>query len=239
MMDAIKILIVVTSHAQMGATPEATGIWMEELTTPYYAFKDAGAEVTVVSIDGGPIPVDPGSMKPAGENDASVERYLADPAFVNVARTTVKLSNVDASKYDAVFLPGGHGTMWDFPASTILTAIVSDRLRNGDVVAAVCHGQAGLVAATLADGSPAIANRRLTSFSDSEERAAGLDDVVPFLLESRLRTLGATFTAAPDFKPFAIRDGNLITGQNPASAVDAARLTLEAVHDARVREAAE
>lgn len=228
-----KILIIATSHATMGASGEPTGIWLEELTTPYYAFRDAGAEVTVVSIDGGPIPIDPRSLRPRGENDRSVERYLADTALQTKVRTTVRFDMAMADGYDAVFLPGGHGTMWDYPASTQLANVVVRFLDTGRTVAAVCHGPAGLVSARLADGTPVVSGRRVAGFTNSEERAAGLDDDVPFLLETRLKELGANYVSGPDFAPFAVRDGNLVTGQNPASAAETARLTLEAVREAR------
>jgi putative intracellular protease/amidase len=233
-MDAItKILIITTSHATMGTSGEPTGIWLEELTTPYYAFVDQGAQVTIASIDGGAVPIDPRSLRPAGENDASVERYLSDDALRAQVRTTVRFTEAIARDYDVVFLPGGHGTMWDYPNSAALANVVVRFMDTGRVVAAVCHGPAGLVSARRADGTPIVAGRRVSAFTDSEERAAGLDDDVPFLLETRLRELGATYVSGPDFQPFAVRDGNLVTGQNPASAQDVARLTLEAVKEAR------
>lgn len=234
----IKILIVATSHGSMGAG-EPTGVWLEELTTPYYAFVDAGADVTVASIEGGPIPIDPRSLRPQGKNEASVERYLNDQALQTTVKTTVRFTAGMADGYDAVFLPGGHGTMWDYPASPELARVVVRFMEEGKPLAAVCHGPAGLVGARFDNGEPVVKGRRVAGFTNSEEKAAGLDDVVPFLLETRLRELGAVYVSGPDFKPFAVRDGNLITGQNPASATEAARLTLEAVRDARRKVAAE
>lgn len=224
-----KILIITTSHASLGAGGEPTGLWLEELTTPYYAFIDRGAEVTIASIGGGAVPVDPRSLRPKGENDASVERYLGDAALQAQVQATVRFTPQLAEGYDAVFLPGGHGTMWDYPASEALAQIVTRFMIEGKVVAAVCHGPAGLVSARFSNGRPVIAERRVAGFTNSEERAAGLDDDVPFLLETRLRELGAIYVSGADFAPFAVRDGNLITGQNPASAAEVARLTLEAV----------
>jgi putative intracellular protease/amidase len=224
-----KILMIATSAATMGGTDEPTGVWLEELTTPYYAFRDAGAEVTLASIAGGPVPVDPRSVKEAGENDASVERYLRDAALRAAVAGTPAFEILDPDGFDALFLPGGHGTMFDYPVSEPLARLVERFDRSGKVVAAVCHGPAGLVAARKADGSPLVAGRRLAAFTDSEERAVGLDRAVPFLLETRLRELGARHEGAPDFTPFALRDGLLVTGQNPASAGPAAALVMEAL----------
>jgi putative intracellular protease/amidase len=235
----MKILIITTSHAALGASGEPTGLWLEELTTPYYAFIDAGAEVTIASIAGGPVPVDPRSLKAAGENEASVERYLADEELRRAVLKTPQFSDGLADGYDAIFLPGGHGTMWDYPRCAELAQVIVRFLEAGKVVAAVCHGPAALVGAQKRDGTPLVAGRRIAAFSDSEERAAGLENAVPFLLETRLRSLGARYEAGPDFAPFALRDDNLVTGQNPASASEVARLSLRAIADRQSAEAAE
>lgn len=224
-----KILMISTSAATMGAADEPTGVWLEELTTPYYAFRDAGAEVTLASIAGGAIPVDPRSVKPAGENDSSVERYLRDVALRDAVANSPVFTSIDPTGFDAVFLPGGHGTMFDYPFDDALARLVERFDRDGKVVAAVCHGPAGLVAARKPDGTPFVAGRRVAAFTDSEERAVGLDHAVPFLLETRLRDLGARHQGAADFQPFALRDGNLVTGQNPASAAPVAALVMEAL----------
>ena len=224
-----KILIITTSAATMGTSDEPTGLWLEELTTPWYAFVDAGADLTLASIAGGKIPVDPRSLKPAGQNDASVERALKDATFQRLINATPKFDTLDASGFDAILLPGGHGTMFDYPENVALARLVAEFDAAGKVVAAVCHGPAGLVGARRADGTPVVAGRRVAAFTDSEERAAGLDKAVPFLLETRLKELGARHEAGPDFKPFALRDGNLVTGQNPASAEPLARLVMEAL----------
>lgn len=229
-----RILIITTSAATMTGTDKPTGLWLEELTTPYYAFADAGAEVTLASIAGGKVPVDPNSVKPAGENDASVERALADADFQARIADTPRFDTLDASRFDAIVLPGGHGTMFDYPDSKALARLVADFDASGKVVAAVCHGPAGLVSARREDGTPVVAGRRVAAFTDSEERAVGLEDAVPFLLTTRLRELGARIEAGPDFEPFAIRDGNLVTGQNPASAEPIARLVFEALEEAKV-----
>jgi putative intracellular protease/amidase len=226
-----KILFVVTSAATMGDGGEPTGLWFEELATPYYAFVDQGADVDIVSTAGGAVPIDPRSKKPKGENPASVDRFMGDATASAKIADTKSIADIDTSGYDAVFLPGGHGTMWDLPASKPLASTVVDYLERGKVVAAVCHGPAGLVSAKFADGTPVVAGKRVTAFTNSEEVAAGLDKAVPFFLEDRLRELGAKVETAADFKPFSIRDGNLITGQNPASSAGAAKLTLEALNE--------
>lgn len=225
-----RILMVTTSADRMAPGSEPTGVWLEELTTPYYAFRDAGAEVTIASIGGGRVPVDARSVAEAGRNDASVERYLKDPALQAEVAATPKFTTLDPANYDALFLPGGHGTMFDYPGSAELARLVERFDRAGKVVAAVCHGPAGLVAARQADGTtPFVAGRRVAAFTDSEERAVGLDKAVPFLLETRLKELGAQHVGGPDFQPYAVRDGRLVTGQNPASAVRTAELVIEAL----------
>ncbi|MEM8591533.1 MAG: type 1 glutamine amidotransferase domain-containing protein [Pseudomonadota bacterium] len=222
-----RILIVATSAAQM-YNGEPTGVWLEELTTPYYAFKDSGAPVVLASVSGGVIPIDARSVSSAGENDASVERYLSDAAAQNALATTKAASDFTADDFDILFLPGGHGTMFDYPQSEALAALVEAFDRAGKVVAAVCHGPAGLVSAKTIDGAPLVADRTVAGFTNSEEHAVGLEDAVPFLLETRLAELGANYRSGPDFQPFAVRDRNLVTGQNPASATRTAELALDA-----------
>lgn len=225
----LKILMILTSSATMGDTGEPTGLWFEELATPYYAFIDAGASVTLASIAGGPVPIDPRSVKAKGENEASVDRFLGDEPAAAALKMTIHINGIDVSTYDAVFLPGGHGTMWDLPQSTELAALLTRAWTQGKVVAAVCHGPAGLVNAQDETGAPLVSGRRVTGFTDSEERAVGLDTVVPFLLESRLRELGGRYESVADFQPFSIADGRLVTGQNPASSALTAKLTLNAL----------
>ena len=217
MSTAIKILIILTSHASVGDTGKPTGVWFEELATPYYEFVDAGAKVDIVSIDGGKVPIDPASLKPQGENEPSVERFLADHAAMKEIEASGKVTDVSPESYDAIFLPGGHGTMWDLPRSNALADLLSKAWSEGKVLAAVCHGPAGLVNVKDTDGKPVVSGRRVAGFSNSEEKAAGLDATVPFLLESRLRELGGRYESGPDFQPFALSDGKLVTGQNPAS----------------------
>lgn len=232
-MTQYKLAIIATSQAQMGHNGQPTGVWLEEVTTPYYSFRDAGVEVDLYSIAGGDIPIDPKSMRAAGENDPSVERYLSDAEGMQCFRKTHPVTEVDIQAYDAVFFPGGHGTMWDYPDNDAVAELVGAAIRDGKVVGAVCHGPAALISAKSAGGAALVAGKRLTGFTNTEESAAGLTDSVPFLLEDRLRALGADFSSGPDFRPFALRDGLLVTGQNPASAEVTAALVLEALEARR------
>lgn len=228
-MNTIKILMILTSQASMGIGGAPTGVWFEELATPYYAFLDAGAEVDIASIAGGRIPIDPHSLQAAGKNPASVERFLQDQAAMDKIERALGVDAVSSTGYGAVFLPGGHGTMWDLPRSQALADLLATAWQGGKVLAAVCHGPAGLLHVRDGAGQPLVAGRRVSAFSNTEETAAGLAGSVPFLLESRLRELGARYESGPDFQPHALRDGNLVTGQNPASSEAVARLTLAAV----------
>jgi putative intracellular protease/amidase len=221
-----KVLIVATSHAEMGATGHRTGVWLEELATPYYALLDGGAEVTLASVKGGEVPIDPRSLPaeaggetPAEpqETPASVRRFLADAEAMRAARATPAVDGFSPDAFDAVFLPGGHGTMWDLPESGALARLVGGMADSGKVVAAVCHGPAGLVAARRADGRPVVEGRRVAGFANTEEDGVGLAQVVPFLLEDRLKELGGLYERGPDWQPFAVEDGTLVTGQNPQS----------------------
>lgn len=213
----------------MGAHGKPTGVWAEELATPYYVLADAGVKITVASPTGGATPIDPGSLKPVGQNDPVVERFLTDTSLQHAVAHTVKLSEVDASRFDAVFFPGGHGTMWDLPSSPDVTRAVESAWAAGKLIGSVCHGAAGLVSAHRPDGQSIVAGLRVNSFTDAEERAVGLDRVVPFLLESRLRELGGRFESGPAWQPYAVRDGQLITGQNPQSSHQVATQLLQAL----------
>ncbi|MEO1619908.1 MAG: type 1 glutamine amidotransferase domain-containing protein [Cyanobacteria bacterium J06632_3] len=216
-MTAPSVLIITTSHATLGDTNQKTGLWLEELTTPYYAFMDAGVQVTLASIKGGAIPVDPSSQKALGENSPSVERFYVDAMAQQAVANTPSIEDLTVSDYDAVFLPGGHGTMWDFPQSDRLAQIISEALAEGRIVSAVCHGPAGLVSAKTATGDSIVKGRKVTAFTDAEESAVGLTETVPFLLESKLQSLGATIHKADNFEACVVTDGNLVTGQNPMS----------------------
>ncbi|HET9146840.1 MAG TPA: type 1 glutamine amidotransferase domain-containing protein [Acetobacteraceae bacterium] len=211
-----RIAIIATSHNKIPGTEDATGVWYEELSAPYYAFRDAGFEVTIASIRGGEIPFDGRSL---GETPMpeSVQRFHEDSEALGAARASLPAGAIDMSEYDAVFLPGGHGAMWDFPESAVLASILAKAFEQRKIVAAVCHGPAAFVGAKRADGSPLIKGRSIACFTDSEERAVHMETHVPFLLEARLRDMGAQISTGPDFAPHIMEDGNLLTGQNPKS----------------------
>jgi putative intracellular protease/amidase len=228
-----RILMIVTSNAQMGAggkpTGKPTGIWAEELAVPYMRFIDAGAQVDIASPAGGAAPLDASSVKPTGQNEPSVERFLADATALAKLHNTLKASDVNAADYDAVFFPGGHGTMWDLPQDAGVRRAVEAAYAAQRVIASVCHGAAGLVSARRADGKAVVEGHRINSFTDAEEAAVGLAEVVPFLLESRLRELGARFEGAANWQAFSVHDGLFVTGQNPQSSALVAQGVLAAL----------
>lgn len=229
-MPSPRILFAVTSASTMVPSGKPTGVWLEELTTPYYALMGHGAEVTVATIKGGPVPIDPRSLDPEALRIESVRRYQCDADLRRAMAETPGIAEIDEAEFDALFMPGGHGTMFDLPESARLAEIVSRFVEQDKVIAAVCHGPVGLVSAIDAKGRPVVAGRRIAGFTDSEERAVGLDGEVPFLLETRLRELGARYENGPDFEAFAIRDGAIVTGQNPASAEATAALLMQALN---------
>ena len=218
-----RVLIVVTSASNL-PNGEPTGLWLEEFAVPFETFKSAGALITVASPRGGPAPIDPRS-KPT--SDEAVRWKNASDELGN----TMPLAEVDAKDFDAVFLPGGHGTMFDFPGNGDLERLLRDFDAARKPIAAVCHAPAAFVTAVDSANAPLVRGKTVTGFTDSEERAVKLEDQVPFLLETRLRELGADFKAGPDFAPHVERAGLLITGQNPASSAPAARLLIEALSE--------
>lgn len=224
-----RILIITTSHSKMGETDKKTGVWAEELATPYFALVDAGMDVEIASPKGGPVPFDPSSIKPPGQNDAVIERLLNDEQAQRKTKATKVVSEIEISDFDAVFFPGGHGTMWDLPTDAGVTRAVETAFASGKLVASVCHGAAGLVSAKGSDGRPVVEGKRVNAFTDAEEKEAGLVEVVPFLLESRLRELGGRFEGAENWQAFVVRDGQLITGQNPQSSERVAQEVIKAL----------
>lgn len=225
-----RILIVLTSHTKVGSTEKKTGFYFDEMATPYWALVDAGHEITIASIAGGHPEYDPSSVKDDPlERPEPVARFLGDSQAMALLSKTARIDDVSPVDFDGIFLAGGHGTMFDFPKSEALATVVGKTFDAGGIIGAVCHGPAGLVAARRADGRPVVEGLRVNAFTDAEEQAVGLVEVMPFLLESRLRELGAKFEGTDNFKGHAVRDGQLITGQNPASAALVAEKMLEAL----------
>ncbi len=228
-MNTTSILIIATAHALLGDTGAQTGLWLEELTTPYYVFAQQGANITIATLPGGQIPIDPNSVDEAGKNPATVERYLKDTNLQAQLKASLRLSDLDPNNYRAIFIPGGHGTMWDLAASRELGKFLSDAWKNGAVIGSVCHGPAAFSFAVKDDGRALVNGLRVTGFSNSEEQKMQLTKTVPFLLESRLREAGGIYEKGHDFEVFAVRDGRLVTGQNPASSQKVAEMMLKAL----------
>jgi putative intracellular protease/amidase len=212
----MRILIVLTSHNQLGNTGEKTGFWLEEFAAPYYRLLDAGAELTLASPAGGQPPLDPKSSAPDAQTEAT-RRFNGDREAQSVLAKTEKLADIKAGNFDAVFYPGGHGPLWDLTEDRSSISLIESFVAANKPVAAVCHAPAVLIHALDAQGQPLVKGKRVTGFSNSEEAAVGLSDIVPFLLEDRLIELGAIYEKTDDWHPLAVIEGNLITGQNPAS----------------------
>ncbi|MEQ1977438.1 type 1 glutamine amidotransferase domain-containing protein [Xenorhabdus sp. SGI240] len=225
-----KALIIVTSHAALGETGRKTGFYYEELATPYWEFVKAGYSVDIASINGGIAPADPGSIKSPDKQSKYVNNFLNDKNCMNKINTTKSILDIDPKNYQIVFLPGGHGTMWDFAQSEDLATLLSKCYQNGAILGSVCHGVAGLLNVNTVDGIPIVKNRRVNSFTASEEQDAGLYDVVPFILETELKKRGAHFECADNFEPYVVSDDRLVTGQNPASSGLVAAAVLKAAN---------
>lgn len=222
----MKILMVLTSHNTLGNTGRKTGFWLEEFAAPYYVFKDAGAEITLASPKGGQPPLDPKSDAPDAQTEATL-RFKQDTDAQTVLANTLTLSSVSADDYDAVFYPGGHGPLWDLAEDANSIALIEAFYAAGKPVAAVCHAPGALRHTKAADGSPLVQDKSVTGFANTEEAAVGLTNVVPFLVEDELKKNGGKYSKANDWQPYAVSDGNLITGQNPASSEPAAKLLLQ------------
>jgi len=226
----MKILMVLTSHDQLGDTGKPTGFWLEEFASPYYVLKDAGAELTLASPKGGQPPVDPKSQAEDAQT-AATRRFEADDDARAALATTVPLSTVDVGDFDAVFYPGGHGPLWDLAEDTDSIALIETATATGKPVAAVCHAPAVLAHVRDSTGAPLVRGKRVTGFSNTEEAAVGLTEVVPFLLEEMLRGNGGDYRRAEDWNSHVERDGLLITGQNPASSDATAEALLAALRE--------
>jgi putative intracellular protease/amidase len=211
----MKILMVMTSHDQLGSTGRKTGFWLEEFAAPYFTFRDAGVDVTVCSPKGGQPPVDPKSDTPEGKTRLT-ERFKGDAVAQRVLANTEVLGNVRAEDYDSVFYPGGHGPMWDLAEDAVSIALIERFYGAGKPVAFVCHSP-GVLRHVKTNGEPLVKGKRVSGFTNSEEEAVQLTHVVPFLVEDELKRLGGRFEKVDDWQPLSIIDGRLITGQNPAS----------------------
>lgn len=222
----MKILMVLTSHDELGRTGKKTGFWLEEFAAPYYAFKDAGATITLASPKGGQPPLDPKSAEKDFQTTAT-ERFNNDTEAQAALAHTVPLNTVSADEYDAIFYPGGHGPLWDLAEDRDSIALIETVYAQGKPVAAVCHAPGVLRHARAADGTPLVQGKRVTGFSNTEEAAVGLTEVVPFLVEDELLKGGGKYSNGADWQPYVIGDGNLITGQNPASSEPAAQAVLK------------
>lgn len=223
-----KILMVLTSHDTLGDTGEKTGFWLEEFAAPYYAFLDAGVELTLASPKGGQPPLDPKSNE-AGFQTDDTARFEADEAAKAALANTAILSDVDASDFDGVFYPGGHGPMWDLVNDVQSIGLIEAFWATDKVVSTVCHASIALANAKDTNGEYIVKGRKVTGFTNTEEDAVGLTNVVPLLVEDTLSDRGGLFSKTDDWAPYAQSDGNLITGQNPASSTAVAKLVLEAL----------
>ena len=221
----MKILMVLTSHDQLGNTGKKTGFWLEEFAAPYFAFKDAGAQLTLASPKGGQPPLDPKSDEPAAQT-AATERFRKDPAAQSALASTALLGSVRAEDYDAVFYPGGHGPLWDLTEDKVSIALIEAFYKAGKPVALVCHAPGVLRHVKGADGQPLVKGKRVTGFTNSEEEAVQLTNVVPFLVEDMLQEKGGIYSKGDDWASYVVTDGLLLTGQNPASSEAAAEALL-------------
>lgn len=217
-----KILIVLTSHNQLGDTGLKTGFWVEEFAAPYYVMQEAGMEITIASPQGGQPPIDPKSALPEFQT-AATKRFDADASLQKKLAETVKLESIDVSDYDAVFYPGGHGPLWDLTDDEHSIKLIEAFWNSGKPVAAVCHAPGVLRYVKNADQSPLVKGKNITGFSNTEEKAVELTDIVPFLVEDELVKLGAHYSKAEDWSSYVVRDGKLITGQNPGSSEETAK----------------
>jgi putative intracellular protease/amidase len=221
----MKILVVLTSHDQIGDTGRKTGFWLEEFAAPYYVFKDAGVEMTLASPKGGQPPLDPKSDDPDSQTGAT-RRFKQDNEAQAALAKTAKLSTVSAADYDAVFYPGGHGPLWDLAEDPQSIALIETMYAAGKPVAAVCHASGVLRHTKTPDGAPLVRDKPVTGFANSEEAAVGLTEVVPFLVEEMLKKNGGKYSKGPDWQSHVVVAANLITGQNPASSEAAAKALL-------------
>jgi putative intracellular protease/amidase len=221
----MKILMVLTSHDQLGNTGKKTGFWLEELAAPYYVFKDAGADIVLASPQGGQPPLDPKSSEPDAQTE-DTRRFDADSSAKAQLASTLRLSEVAHGDFDAVFYPGGHGPLWDLAEDADSIALIEATLSSGKPLAAVCHAPGVFRHVKATDGQPLVSGKKVTGFTNTEEEAVGLTDVVPFLVEDMLKQNGGVYSKIGDWQSYVVEDGLLITGQNPASSEAAAKALL-------------
>ncbi|PJI99409.1 putative intracellular protease/amidase [Acidovorax sp. 69] len=220
------ILMVLTSHDQLGDTGKKTGFWLEEFAAPYYVFKDAGADITLASPQGGQPPLDPKSDDPDAQTDAT-RRFKGDADAQQQLAHTVRLSGVSVDDFDAVFYPGGHGPLWDLAEDAASIALIEKTFAAGKPLALVCHAPGVLRHTKAPDGAPLVKGKKVTGFTNSEEEAVQLTKVVPFLVEDMLKANGGAYSKGADWAPYVLTDGTLITGQNPASSEQGAHALLK------------
>ncbi|NEU10140.1 type 1 glutamine amidotransferase domain-containing protein [Flavihumibacter sp. R14] len=226
----MKILIVLTSHSELGNTGHKTGFWIEEFAAPYYVLSDAGAQISIASPKGGQPPIDPKSAEPENQTEAT-KRFNADPDLQKRLANTEKLSAVSPEDFDAVFYPGGHGPLWDLTNDPDSIRLIETLWNAGKPVAAVCHAPAVLLNVRDSNGDALVKGKQVTGFTNSEEEAVQLTKVVPFLLEDELKTRGGIFSKKEDWASYSVKDGQLITGQNPASSEAVAKELLKILSD--------
>ncbi|WP_377275795.1 type 1 glutamine amidotransferase domain-containing protein [Rhizobium sp. R86522] len=221
----MKILMVLTSHDQLGDTGKKTGFWLEEFAAPYYVMKDAGADITLASPKGGQPPLDPKSDEPDAQTEAT-DRFKADQTAQQLLASTTPLSHIDPADFDAVFYPGGHGPLWDLAEDRDSIALIEAFAAKDLPIGAVCHAPGVLRHVRGKDGQPLVKGRKVTGFTNSEEEAVGLTEVVPFLVEDMLQERGGHYEKGADWGVYVVTDGKLVTGQNPASSEEAAKALL-------------
>lgn len=220
-----QVLFVCTSNSKLGDTDQKTGAWIGEIAAPYFIFKEAGYDVTIASVQGGEVPLDENSLK---AEEPPSKRMLGDDEAMLQLKQSVPLERVhDPLAYDAIFLPGGHGVMWDLPDNQKLQDILRKAHEGGKIISAVCHGPAGLVNAKDSSGKHIVSGKQVFCFSDAEEAEVQKQDVIPWSLEAKMREAGAQVIGGKKWEVHAVRDGNLITGQNPQSAARVAELVVE------------
>lgn len=221
----MKVLFVLTSHNQLGNTGKKTGFWLEELASPYYVLKDAGIEITLASPKGGKAPLDPASHEPDAQTE-DTRRFDNDIEALKALANTHKLGDMREGDFDAVFYPGGHGPLWDLHSNPDSIALIQEFLAANKPVATVCHAPAVLLNAKTQSGEPLVKGKKVTGFSNSEEAAVGLSEIVPYLLEDELKAKGGLYQKVDDWQSLVVQDGLLITGQNPGSSADVAKALL-------------